>query len=275
MTERQKRALEARDDVASRGIRKPIQCRPTALDDCTIAGRAAKLRREGQHTAAERLEAQMTPDMHAAAARAAAQESAAKVAREASRTRRACDVERASECTTRPQKAPRVERPQLSAEQEAVRQAAAATVSSTSSTTDATTAAWAAQRTMTEQLAQQARAAATEAAKNAAVLEAQACAEQERVRAACDEYVQLRCAIARFNEVFKARHGREPRSLREVTVPHRKAWERRVELRKEFPGRPWGDAGAQPMHSIGPTDPSALPSAPVPPTAAANLSMSW
>ena len=90
------------------------------------------------------------------------------------------------------------------------------------------------------------------------------------------EYEKVRCAIERFNRVFVARHGREPRSMREISQEHREAWERRTALRKEFPGRPW--ANAQPMlqdvdASAGPSASDIAPLRSGPPTAVSNLSM--
>ena len=151
-----------------------------------------------------------------------------------------------------------VQPPQLSAQQEAVRQAAAATAASASAAAEATTAAWASQKTLTQQLAQQARVSAAEAAQNAARLEAEACAEQAGLRAACQEYARLKRTIALCLEVFRAKRGRDPRDMREITEPHRRAWKRRIELRREFPGRPW-EAYAE-QGSVGAEAPSNLPS---------------
>ena len=162
MTERQKRALEARDDAlrAGGGRRKPVRRKPNAEYERSLAGQLAKLRREGQHSAASRLEAQMSPEAIAAAREADEREAAAVAATDAKaagkRNRQA--MEAAADTVVarvRPQKQPRVVAAQLSAQQEAMRQAAAATIELQSTVDDATATAWVEQRTLTQQLVEQ------------------------------------------------------------------------------------------------------------------------
>ena len=111
-----------------------------------------------------------------------------------------------------------------------------------------------------------------EAAKAAAELEAQAAIEAERVNAAVAEYNALRRTIRMDSNAFKSRHGREPKSLSECSARYRAAWKRRVELRREFPGRPWGDAAPAPAESSAPRRTTQRTA---PPSAASNLAMSF
>ena len=94
---------------------------------------------------------------------------------------------------------------------------------------------------MTEQLAARARSEACAKAKEAQELEARAYREKEAVKWAVQEYNRLVQVFAKHREAFIARHGREPTKMRELNSSHRNAWNRRLELRKEFPGRPWND----------------------------------
>ena len=70
-----------------------------------------------------------------------------------------------------------------------------------------------------------------------------------------------------------ALHGREPASLRECPAHLRAAWDRRLALRAEFPGRPWdkgeGQAGSASAQGRALVVPSAARAAP---SAASNLS---
>ena len=159
--------------------------------------------------------------------------------------------------------------PQLSEEQRAAQQAAT-DAAGAQAASQARVAAW----TATQALAAEAQRAANAAIETASRLEAEAKIEQQKIEAACVEYNALRRTIKLCTDAFKARHGREPKSLREVSDRHRDAWKRRVELRKEYPGRPWGDAVEVPPMSSAQAMPP-LPRLRAPPSAASNLSMTF
>ena len=113
----------------------------------------------------------------------------------------------------------------------------------------------------TEALAKDARQKAAEAAQAATELEAQAAVESRRVDAAVAEYQTLKSIIKKGYAGFRAQTGHEPRKLSECPDDVRAAWKRRMELRREFPSRPWakdngeggGSSSAQEQASAVPT----------------------
>ena len=184
--------------------------------------------------------------------------------------------------------------PQLSAEQEAARLAAARAAGVAVAQRGARTAECERTRSLLEAAQQEAAAASERAARLEGQMAAQvretaeACAgaadrvallrletakQARELQAVVDEYVSLKASMQRMRAGFASRMGRAMRA-RDETPAYQMPHDRRAELFRLFPGRPWADhVDYQRLEAGDTTVGCALPPMPaMPPNAVANMS---